>query len=139
VKALVISCAMKLILYISQPYEGQAHDYPILQMEFPPAQDWFAKFEVRLDLGYQGFGNLYKCLKLTIPNKKPRNQELTDAQKNENTAFSKERVKVEHSLAGLKRFRILSDRLRIHDIKLYHEILGVCAGLWNFNLLYTTN
>jgi hypothetical protein len=44
------------------------------------------------------------------------------------------RIKVDHSIGGMKRYRILSDRLRNHLIDLYDDILGVCAGLWNFYL-----
>jgi hypothetical protein len=44
------------------------------------------------------------------------------------------RIKVEHSIGGMKRYRILSDRLRNHLIDLYDDILGVCEGLWNFYL-----
>ncbi|NJL12634.1 MAG: hypothetical protein HC913_06320 [Microscillaceae bacterium] len=36
----------------------------------------------------------------------------------------------------MKRYRILSDRLRMHDEGLYNTILEVCAGLWNFNVIY---
>lgn len=106
----------------------------MLKEEFPPHLDWFVNFGVRLDLGFQGFKDLYKCLDLKIPNKKPKGGNLTDEQKAENKEIAKERIRVEHSLSGLKRFRILSDRLRIHDIKLYHEIIGLCAGLWNHSL-----
>ena len=45
-----------------------------------------------------------------------------------------ERIGVEHSLAGLKRYRVLSDRLRLHSLDLYDQILGVGAGWWNFYL-----
>jgi hypothetical protein len=44
------------------------------------------------------------------------------------------RIKVEHSIGGMKRYRILSDRLRNHLIDLYDDILGACAGPWNFYL-----
>ncbi len=120
-------------------HEGTAHDYPIVKMEFPPHQDWFANFEVLMDLGYQGFKTAYKCLKVRIPNKKPRKRELSEAQKEENKELSQERITVEHSLAGLKRYRILSERLRMHDLESYSEMLGICAGLWNFNLIYTSD
>jgi hypothetical protein len=33
--------------------------------------------------------------------------------------MASERISVEHSLAGLKRYRILSDRLRLHTLNLY--------------------
>lgn len=138
-KTLVISSVLKVILYISRPYEGQAHDYSLLKREFPPRMNWFANFEVKLDLGFQGFKDAYKCRLLKIPNKKPKGGCLTEEQKAENRENAKERIKVEHSLSGLKRFRILSDRLRIHDLNQYHEIIGLCAGLWNFSILYATD
>jgi len=28
----------------------------------------------------------------------------------------------------------LEDRLRLHDLNLYDDVLEVCAGLWNFSL-----
>jgi len=82
-------------------------------------------------LGFYGFANLYKYKELDIPSKKSKNQQLSEKQKEENKAISSQRVKVEHSIAGLKRYRILSDRLRIRDYKFYDQVLGVCAGLWN--------
>ena len=45
-----------------------------------------------------------------------------------------QRIVVEHAHAGLKRYRILADRLRMHNFMLYDVVLGVCAGLWNFYL-----
>ena len=97
-------------------------------------QPWFEHLEVRLDLGYQGFEKDYKCKKVHIPHKKNKKAELTESQKTENKIISSERIKVEHSIAGMKRYRILSERLRVHDFDLYDDILGVCAGLWNFYL-----
>jgi len=135
-KTLVKSSACRLILFISRSYVGKAHDFSILKTEFPPQKKWFSKFEVRLDLGCQGFGGEYDCAKLFIPNKKKRSQELTGEQKAENKEISSRRIRVEHSIAGLKRYRILSERLRMHDFALYDEIVGICAGLWNFNKKY---
>jgi hypothetical protein len=71
---------------------------------------------------------------IAIPHKKSKTKPLTDNQKGENKLMASERIKVEHSIGGLKRYRILSDRLRTHLIDLYDDILGVCAGLWNFYL-----
>jgi hypothetical protein len=128
----------KRLLFISRTYVGKEHDFSILKEELPPGQNWFSKFEVKLDLGYQGFKDEYDCLKVSIPVKKKKNFDLTDDQKAENKAKSSERINVEHSIGGMKRYRILSERLRMHDFKLFEEIIGVCAGLWNFNLKYAT-
>ena len=106
----------------------------MLKEEFPPQKAWFRKFKVRLDLGFQGFKDLYPCQEFYLPNKKPRKEELSVAKKAENKLQASERVLVEHSIGGLKRYRFLSDRLRAHDVHLYDLVLGVCAGLWNFNL-----
>lgn len=119
---------------MSQVYVGKAHDYAILKHEFPPDKPWFKDFEVRLDLGYQGFEKDYACKKVCIPHKKPRNAELTETQKAENRTKASERIRVEHAIGGMKRYRILSERLRVHDNDIYDDILCVCAGLWNFYL-----
>jgi hypothetical protein len=131
---MVISDKNKRLLYISPCREGKVHDDKLLQQEFPPNKDWFAKFQVTVDLGYFGMASEYRCKGIQIPHKKPRNQELNATQKQVNRKLAAERVPVEHSLGGLKRYRILSDRLRLHTVDLYHFILGVCAGLWNFYL-----
>lgn len=131
---MTISTPDKKIRYLSQVYVGTAHDYTVLKMEFDPEKPWFEPFEVRLDLGYKGFDKDYKCAKLKIPTQKPKNQELTLEQKSENKSISQQRIMVEHSLGGLKRYRILSERLRIHDMDNYDLILMCCAGLWNFYL-----
>jgi DDE superfamily endonuclease len=106
----------------------------MFKAEFPPEQPWFTNLNVRVDLGFLGFEKDYVCKQLFIPNKKPKKKELTPEQKEENQLLARARIIVEHSIAGLKRYRILSDRLRLHDLDLYNQILGVCAGLWNFRL-----
>jgi hypothetical protein len=88
---------------------------------------------MRLDSGYQGFLSDYKYKSAYLPNKKKRGCELTEEEKSENRQGAKERVKVEHSIGGLKRYRVLSDRSRIRDFKLFDQIIGVCAGLWNYS------
>jgi len=106
----------------------------MFKLELPPGQPWFANLDVRLDLGFVGFEKDYECKTLYIPNKKPKKQELTPEQKAENKLLAGERIVVEHHIAGLKRHRILSDRLRMHDLDLYNQVLGICAGLGNFRL-----
>jgi DDE superfamily endonuclease len=134
VKALVISNPGRRILYLSQCWVGKVHDFKLLKAEFPPTQKWFKNFRVRVDLGYLGIDKEYVCKALRLPHKKPKKQELTGGQKLENRVFAQERVKVEHAIGGMKRYRILADRLRLHDFNLYDDLLEVCAGLWNFQL-----
>lgn len=131
---MIITTVLKTIRYISHCYEGKKHDFALLKDEFKTDKMWFDDFIIYLDLGYLGFLNEYTCKNLLIPHKKSKHKPLTETQKQENKTLSSKRVIVEHSFAGLKRFRILSDRLRLHRIDFYDDIIGVCAGLWNFNL-----
>lgn len=137
---MLISTKSKVIKYISYCYKGKNHDFSVLNKEFPPHKHWFKKFNIKVDLGYLGIAKEYQCKSISIPHKKSKNKPLTEEQKIENSLLASERIIVEHSISGLKRFRILSDRLRIHSTDLYDVILGVCAGLWNFylaNYLFT--
>jgi hypothetical protein len=110
------------------------HDYRQLKEAFPPQEHWFKNLSIKVDLGYVGIVKNYPCKSIAIPHKKTKNNPLTDIQKNENKHMASVRIKVEHSIAGMKRYRILSDRLRTHLIDLYDDILALCAGLWNFYL-----
>ena len=136
VKSVTLSNSAKLILYVSYCWVGVTHDYRMFKQEFPPELGWFKNFTVRVDLGFLGIDKDYECKKILLPHKKKKKQKLTDEQKEENRTLARERISVEHAIGGMKRYRILSDRLRVHDIQLYNDILGVCAGLWNF---YLTN
>ncbi|MBC3789169.1 transposase family protein [Spirosoma utsteinense] len=131
---MIITTADRYIHYVSRCWVGKSHDYRMLKHEFPPYWDWFTSHRVRLDLGYQGFGKDYDCQSVILPKKKPCKQELTAEDKAQNRQKSSERIYVEHAIGGLKQYRILSDRLRIHDCQTYDTTLEVCAGLWNFYL-----
>jgi len=128
----------KKIHFLSKLFTGKQHDYSALKETFDKNKPWFKHLEVRVDLGYQGFDKDYVCKKCCLPHKRKPKSTLTDQQKEENKQLASERVAVEHSFGGMKRFRILADRLRLHDLKLYDTALVVCAGLWNFLLLPTT-
>lgn len=124
------------ILYISRSYKGHQHDYSLLKAEFDPAQNWFANCRVRLDLGFQGFSDEYVCKQVVMGHKRKRvkkgtSNELSTEQKAHNKSVNSERVVVEHTLAGLKRYRILVNRNRLRVTVLLDRLLGVCAGLWN--------
>lgn len=136
VKAMLISAKDKVIRFISRCWVGCMHDFSLLKEELCPAKGWFKNFKVRLDLGFIGFDKLYACKEVILPQKKKKHQPLTEEEKKENKEKAKERIYVEHSISGLKRYRILSDRLRMKDFNLYDDILEVCAGLWNFYLAY---
>ena len=134
VKSMIISTLDRYIHYVSVCYVGRTHDYSLLKEEFNPDLNWFEGYQIRVDLGYQGFLNEYPKAELYIPTKKPRGGQLTLEQIENNKKLASERIYVEHSIGGIKRFDILSTPCRIHDFDIYDKMLGVCAGLWNFNI-----
>lgn len=131
---MILSNPQRKVLYVSYCWVGKTHDYRMFKTEFPPEQDWFQNFRVRVDLGFLGFEQDYVCKELLLPHKKKKKQELSPEQKQANKILASQRIAVEHAIGGMKRYRILSDRLRVQDVELYNVILGVCAGLWNFYL-----
>ena len=118
---MLISTKNRFIKYLSRPYGGRRHDFNLLKKEFPPALPWFEHCTIRVDSGYIGISNSYLCKSVFIPHKKSKNKPLTSEQKMANQQLASERIVVEHSIAGLKRFRILADRRRIHRFDLYDK------------------
>jgi hypothetical protein len=78
-------------------------------------------------------------LKIATPYKKPKGKALLESQKIENQAHNAWRVKIEHVLAHLKRFRILKDKIR--NYKLYFRYLVMLLGvqLYNFKRVHFLN
>lgn len=114
----------------------------MMKSEFDPDDGfWFDETGIYVDLGFLGIQNDYQPDRLFIPYKRPRRKSkndpiiaLNDQQKTHNKQVSKIRIRVEHAIGGLKRYRFLSDRLRARDAQFYSMVAGIAAGLWNFNL-----
>lgn len=113
---------------------GAIHDFTLLKKLLPPEKAWFKDLIVRVDSGFQGFQEVYSCAKVFLPYKKSRGKERTPYQKFRNKQQARKRVVVEHSIGGFKRFRILADRLRMHNLAQYDLLLEVCVGIHNFQL-----
>ncbi|HMO41723.1 MAG TPA: transposase [Saprospiraceae bacterium] len=117
------------ILYLSPTYEGSIHDKALLDEE---NIQWLPHISLRQDTGYQGYAP--ENVTIIQPTKKPRGTELTDAQKQQNKAISKERVIIENAIAGLKRLRILKDRIRHKCYDLKDQIMCIGCALHNLRL-----
>ncbi len=138
--AMVLSDKMRYIYYLSRLYPGKNVDMGILKKEFPPEDGWFKNFRAIVDLGFVGIGEIYEIKELVIGHKKNRKSrenprpELTEEQKEWNKKVSRERIYVEHAIGGMKKFRILKNKCRLKSHNLKEKIIGICAGLWNYQL-----
>jgi hypothetical protein len=123
------------IFYVSLLAAGKIHDYKLFKNDFSPCFDWFAQLVVHVDLGYQGFESDYSAKTVLIPFKKNKNEEeLCDLKKAYNRKLAQWRVGIEHAIGGMKRYRILAERIRLKSIHQMNTILEVCAGLWNLRV-----
>ena len=114
---------------------GKVHDYKISQTDFPPSLNWFDQFIVDLDLGYQGFEDDYFAKTVLIPFKKKKQKELYDLKKAYNRPLAQWRVGIEQAIGGMKRYRILAERIRLKSIDQIDTILEACTRLWNFHIV----
>jgi hypothetical protein len=120
----------RLVRYLSTTYAGSVHDKRICDEEaytFPPGCVLFK------DPGFQGYEPDH--LQTYQPKKKPRGQELTAADKAENTMISRIRIVVEPGLAGVKRCHIVHDVFRNTKAHFDDLVMEIACGLHNFRAM----
>jgi hypothetical protein len=132
----------KFIVFLGRTLSGHNHDYRMVKQEFPPEMAWCVDLNIWVDLGYLGITSDYQGEQSDVPHKKPRKRKKNTApafsaeQKAANTACSRVRIFVEHAIGGMKRYNIFVHRFRNHKKNFEDEVIGLCAGLWNFALSY---
>lgn len=112
------------IVSISKPAPGRVHDLEI-RRRGPPLPK---QAHVYADSGYQGLQDDHSGVE--IPYKKTKKNPLTKDERAYNRALSRFRVRVEHRIARLKSFRILSDRYR-YPRNAYAAKFSIVAGILN--------
>jgi len=84
------------------------------------------------DTGFQGFGP--EGVIIPQPERKPKGGELTPERKDRNRGISRVRVRVEHVIGGVRRYRIVKDKLRNWKKGFRDKVMETCRGLHNFRL-----
>ena len=129
VKNNVISERKGKVVFLSDTYEGKKHDKKIADeegYEFPEGST------VWQDTGFQGFAP--DGVTIEQPKKKPRNGELSPAEKAQNREISKVRVEVEHQIGGIKRCQIVVQKFRNWVDHYIDDVMETACGLHNFRL-----
>lgn len=114
------------VLFLSSTYPGSVHDKKLADEAGHHYPDETVLIE---DLGYQGYEP--ENISVLIPHKKPKNGELTQQQKQDNTDLSQIRVPVEHVMAGVKRLNIVKEKIRLHIQNVRDQVMLVACGLHN--------
>lgn len=119
------------VVFVSDTYGGNVHDKAICDGEeylFPDGSTLWQ------DTGFQGFAPL--GVKLRQPKKKPRNQSLSEEDKQGNQEISSERVEVEHQIGGIKRCNIVVHKFRNRTDHFVDDVMETACGLHNFRLTH---
>ena len=129
IKNMVVINTLCKILFLSQTCEGKKHDKKAADeagYDFPEGSTVFQ------DRGLQGF--TVAGVTVIQPKKKPRGKELTAEDKENNRAISSIRIRVEHAIGGVKRYRIVKDKIRNWKQGFRDQVMETCCGLHNFRL-----
>ena len=86
------------------------------------------------DKGFQGFK--VKGVKSKQAKKKPRGKELSEKEKKRNRQSSSERMRIEHVVGSVKRYRIVKEKMKVWKKGFRDLIMETCCGLHNFRLYF---
>ena len=116
------------------------HDYQLLKNEFDTNLGLLDLFELLADLGYLGLVTDYDLPPQSLPHRKPRRSKkrpdaaLSEAQRAENAAHARRRVKVEHAISGAKRLGCVAQTCRNKSNAFNDRLMAVACGIWNWHL-----
>ena len=129
VKNNTVTNAQAKIVLLTDTCEGKKHDKRIADeagFSLPRGSTLYQ------DNGFQGF--TLKGVIIVQTKKKPRGGELTIEEKERNREISRVRIRVEHAIGGVKRYRIVKDQLRNWKPGFRDLVMETCCGLHNFRL-----
>ena len=109
--------------------KGKVHDFQLFkssQIHLKPGS------QLTADSGYQGITKLHA--NSVLPKKSTKNCPLSKQDRKQNRNISRKRIAVEHVIALVKRFRILSERYR-NRRKRFSLRFSLIAGICNFEQL----
>lgn len=128
VKNAVITTLACTILFLSVTVHATIHDKKMADTLYT-IQPGFTLWQ---DTGYQGY--CPEGVDLKQPIKKPKGKELSDEQKEYNRLISQVRVRVEHAIGSMKRYRIVKDECRLRKNQFVLSVLHTCAAMHNFRI-----
>ena len=128
VKNLAITTPEGYITYLSNSYEGATHDKTIWD-ELKIGQ---TPLNLLADLGFQGIDKGHP--NVILPFKKPKGAELSDMRKAINKEISSLRIRIEHAFSGMKRLKIIRDKIRLRTYEIRDRMCRIAAALHNLRL-----
>ena len=127
-----------IIIYMSRPRPGRAHDMRILKKEKNRINRLLRAMLVRLriyaDKGFTGMGRHVEADAM-VPRKRSKHRPLTEADRARNRMINEIRIVIEHVFACLKKYARLADPYNSDDARFARE-LSVITGLANLHAMW---
>ena len=117
------------IRFLSKTVESKKHDKKLADETKYSLPDGSKLVQ---DTGFQGFS--LDNVAILQPKKKPKGKSLSDLDKSVNQWLSSLRVRIEHAIGGVKRYRIVKDKIRCSKPGFKDAVFETCCGLHNFRL-----
>jgi len=134
IKTQLITNKQGIILYLPRAGPGRKHDYKVFKESSLP-KIIPREIPFYFDSALQGVNKDYPNLNTKIPYKRTRkDKQLTRSEKIQNHKQRKIRVKIEHTISHLKKFRVLAETYR-HSLQNYDPVFRFVANIVNFRML----
>lgn len=120
-----------IIIFLTQMAGGKKHDKKLAD----EAKYILPKGSRLLqDSGFQGFS--VENVSIIQPIKKQKGKELTCDEKERNRDISKTRVRIEHVISSIKRYRIVKDKFRNWVRGFADTVMEIACAMHNFRLRF---
>jgi hypothetical protein len=119
------------VIFLTPTVEGKKHDKKLADESNYALPEGSTLLQ---DTGFQGF--TVDDVSIVQPKKKPKGKELSQDEKDSNQAISRIRVRIEHVINGVKRYRIVKDKCRNWLKGFKDRIMEIACGLHNFRLKF---
>jgi len=136
-KNTLIADPARYIHYLGPTTCGATHDYQMLKNELDVNLGLLGLFALLADLGYLGLVRDCDVATESLPHRKPRRSKktpataLTDAQRADNRAHARRRVKVKHAICGAKRLGCVTQVYRNKSLAFNDRVMALACGIWN--------
>jgi hypothetical protein len=114
-------------LFLRATYDGRAQDKRIAEAAPYPLP---AGSRLLQGLGFLAF--VLPQVEIVMPTNMPRGQELTPAQKADNQAIARRRVRIEHVHSRVNRYRVVKDTIRLRKDGIRDLVMEGCCAWHNF-------
>ena len=131
VKNNALSKSSGAVVWLSDTVEGKRHDKKVADETVTDLPEGIILVQ---DTGFQGF--TLEGITIMQPKKKPKGEELSDMEKHVNSWISSIRIRVEHAIGGVKRYRMIKEKIRNWKRGFRDSIIETCCGLHNFRLRF---